>query len=351
MPTTPDQAIDLRSDTVTLPTAQMLDAMRCAPLGDDGYGEDPTVNRLEALAADKVGTEAALFVPSGTMGNLLAIMVHTQPGEEVIFEAGAHSFLFEAGGYARVAGCAGRLIAGRYGALDPADVERAIRPPDAHQPRTGLICIENTNNRAGGTVVWPEQLASVREVARRYQIPFHMDGARFFNAVVASGRPPLDFTQHVDSLMFCLSKGLSAPVGSILAGTAQLIQKARSLRLVLGGRMRQVGVLAAAGVVALETMIARLAEDHENARRLAEGIISIPVGSIDMASVQTNMVYVGALDAHAFVTALENRGVRCLATSDTQVRLVTHRGITIDDIDRALEIIREVKTLGILSHA
>ena len=344
--TTRFEPIDLRSDTVTLPTLEMLEAMRHAQLGDDGYGEDPTVIRLERIAADKVGKEAAMFVPSGTMGNLCAILTHTRPGDEIIFEESAHSYLFEAGGFARVAGCTSCTIKGHHGALDPLAVERAVRPADVHQPRTGLVWIENTNNREGGTIVWPAQVAELAKIAKRHRIPIHMDGARLFNAVVATGKSAHDFTRHVDSVMFCLSKGLSAPVGSILAGPRTFVDGARSQRLVLGGRMRQVGVLAAAGIVALETMIDRLAEDHAHARMLAEGLVTASVGSIDMSKVQTNMVYVGALRAPEYVLQLERRGVRCLATGDHRIRLVTHRGIQKGDIERAIETMQKVWSKG-----
>jgi threonine aldolase len=327
----------------------MLEAMRQSPLGDDGYGEDPTVNRLQAMAADKVGKEAAMFVPSGTMGNLCAILSHTRPGDEIIFEKDVHSYLFEAGGFARVAGCTSCTVEGHLGAPDPEVVERAIRPFDIHQPKTGLVWIENTSNRAGGTVVWPAQLAEINLVAKRHQLPFHMDGARLFNAVVAAGKPATDFTRHVDSVMFCLSKGLSAPVGSILAGPRDFIERARSHRLLLGGRMRQAGVLAAAGIVALEHMIDRLAEDHENARMLADGLVASGIGTIDVASVQTNMVYVASVDASALVAELEQRGVRCLATSDSSIRMVTHRGIQHDHIVRALGIMRQAWAQGSFS--
>ena len=303
--------IDLRSDTVTLPTQEMYRAMAAAELGDDVYGEDPTVNRLEELAAARVGKEAALFVPTGTMGNEVAVMTHARRGDEVIVDVGSHIYDAEVGGLAVLAGVQARPLAGRLGRLDPTAVEAAVRPDDVHFPRTGLLCLEDPHNGAGGTVAPPEAIAELAEVAHRHGFPVHLDGARLFNAAVALGIPAARLAAPADSVMFCLSKGLCAPVGSMLAGSAAFIAEARRNRKLMGGGMRQAGVLAAAGIVALESMVDRLADDHVNARRLAEGLASLPGLRVDLESVQTNMVYAdtGPGDAPAVVAMLAAGGV------------------------------------------
>lgn len=338
--------VDLRSDTVTLPTEEMLEAIRRAELGDDGRGEDPTVARLESLAAEKMGKEAGLLVTSGTQGNLVSLKAHTQPGDEVIMEAEAHVYWYEVGGLAAVAGLMSRTIKGEMGALDPRAVEEAIRPANVHYPRTALICLENTHNRAGGTVITPEQMAAVAEVAHRHGIPVHLDGARVFNAAVALGVDVKEITKHVDSVTFCLSKGLSAPVGSVVCGSAEFIERARRVRKMLGGTLRQAGIIAAAGIVALEKMVDRLAEDHENARLLGEALAEVPGLTVDLRTVQTNMVrfLVSDLgvDAATFLGHLERYGVRALAHGTHAIRFVTHRGITRDDVAYASECVRKV---------
>ncbi len=340
-----DPIVDLRSDTVTLPTDDMLEAIKTAELGDDVYGEDSTVNALEELAAEKTGKEAALLVTSGTQGNLVSLLSHARRGEELILEAESHIYYYEVGGVSAVAGLIPRPIKGRKGTLDPTHVEAAIRPRDIHQPKTTLLCIENTHNRAGGTVLSPDIMASLEEVARRRGLSVHLDGARIFNAAVALKADVKDFTRHVDSIMFCLSKGLSAPVGSLVAGDESFIEKARKSRKMLGGGMRQAGIIAAPGLIALEKMVDRLEEDHRNARYLAEGLSKIEGIEVDLNSVQTNIVVSNVRklgsSSTAFVEALNERGVKALNFGDFTVRMVTHRGILEEDIKYTLSIIKE----------
>jgi len=337
--------IDLRSDTVTKPTPQMREAMAKAKVGDDVYGEDPTINRLEALGARMVGKEAAVFVPSGTMGNQAAIMAWTQRGDEIILESQSHIYMYEAGGPAVLSGVQTRGIAGHYGAMDPEEVRLAIRKPNIHFPRTGLICLENTHNRSGGCVLPIDNMKAIYEIAKENDVFVHLDGARVFNAAVALGVDVKQITKYADSVQFCLSKGLCAPVGSLIAGSKSFIEKARKCRKILGGGMRQAGILAAAGIVALETMVARLAEDHANAKRLAEGLSKIEGLEIDMDSVQTNMVLVGTknlgMEASEFAALMKSYGVLFNATFPYKVRLVTHHDVTTEDIDEAIRRISE----------
>ncbi len=323
------RSIDLRSDTVTLPTPEMFRAMVTAELGDDVYGEDPTVRRLEELAAALVGKEAALFVPTGTMGNQVAVMTHARRGEEVIVDVGSHIYQAEVAGLAVLAGVQARPLSSRLGRLDPADVEAAIRPDDVHYPRTGLLCLENTHNGAGGTVTPVEGVRQLAEVAHRQGIPVHLDGARLFNAAVALGVPAAQIAAPVDSVMFCLSKGLCAPVGSLLAGSAAFVTEARRNRKLMGGGMRQAGVLAAAGIVALQSMVDRLTDDHANARVLAEGLAALPGLYVDLETVQTNMVYAGTESgaADAVVAALAAAGVLINPVGPSRVRFVTHKDV------------------------
>ena len=267
--------IDLRSDTVTRPSEGMRRAMYEAEVADDTYEGDPTVNRLQELAAEKTATERALFVASGTMGNLLGFLVNANAGEEVILGDSAHQFLWEVASFARVAQLAAHTVPFHNGWLDPQEVEAAIRLPFREATRTALICVEDPTNTGGGLVIPPEHLAKIADVARRHGLRMHMDGARFFNAVVASGRPAGDFTQYVDTMSFCLSKGLGCPFGAMFCGRSELIERAVAFRQMLGGGMRQAGIMAAAGVYALEHNIARMAEDHANAKRLAAGIVDL----------------------------------------------------------------------------
>lgn len=336
----------MRSDTVTRPTPEMREAMFRAEVGDDVYGEDPTVNRLEELGASMVGKEAAVFVPSGTMGNQVSIMSHTQRGDEIIMEEMAHIFTYEVGAPAVLAGVQIRTIRGTYGVMDPEEVERAIRKPNIHFPRTSLICLENTHNRSGGCVIPIENMKAIYEIAGRYGVRVHLDGARVFNAAVALGVDVKEITRYCDSVQFCLSKGLSAPVGSLVAGSRDFVERARKARKMLGGGMRQAGILAAAGIVALTKMVGRLKEDHDNARFLAEKLVGVPGLFIDMKTVQTNMVVVGTrelgVDGPEFVAALRRRGVLCNADLPYRVRLVTHREVSRADVEEAAGIIAEV---------
>jgi threonine aldolase len=342
----PKEIIDLRSDTVTLPTEEMLDAIRQAKLGDDVFGEDPTVNRLEKMAAEKMGKEAALLVTSGTQANLISIMSNTQHGELVILEAESHIYWYEVGGISALAGLLPWPVKSRFGAPAPEDVEAAIRPQNIHFPRSSLICLENTHNRHGGTVITPDQIKAISEVAQAHNLKLYLDGARIFNAAVALRADVKEFTKHVDNLMFCLSKSLCCPVGSLLVGTEEFIEKSRKMRKVLGGGMRQAGIIAAPGIVALENMIDRLEEDHRNARRLAEGISTIDRLQIDLSRVQTNMVCfdVGGLGitADLFTSKLRQKGVLALGLAKKNLRMVTHRGIEKEHIEKSIAAIESV---------
>ncbi len=333
--------IDLRSDTVTLPTEAMRRAMAKARLGDDVFGEDPSVRQLEDLAAELTGKEAALFVPSGTMANLVSLLTHCQRGDEFIVGDQAHIFYYEQGGSAQVGGVHPRTVANRPdGTLDLEAVRHAVRADDVHFPRSRLIALENTHNRCSGTPLPTDYLAAVADLAADVGLKLHVDGARIFNAAVALGVTVKQLAESADSLSFCLSKGLAAPVGSLVCAHRDFIARARRHRKVLGGGMRQAGVLAAAGIVALETMTDRLVEDHANAQRLARGLDAMPGVRIDPASVRTNIVYVdfepSAPPATAVVNRLAAKGVGVLATGPEQIRAVTHWGITAEDIELAL---------------
>jgi threonine aldolase len=337
---TRDKIIDLRSDTVTRPTEAMRRAMYEAEVADDSYDGDPTVIRLQEMAAELTGKEAALLVTSGTMGNLVGVLVHTRPGQEVILGDQSHVYLWEVGGIARVAGCVTHAVPFHRGWLDPAEIEAAIRPAAREAARTGLICVEDTSNVGGGAVIPPQHLARVWGVARRHELPVYMDGARFFNAVVASGRPPQDFGQYVDTLSFCLSKGLGAPFGGLLCGSREAIERAIVFRQMLGGGMRQAGVMAAAGIVALETGIERLAEDHANAKKLALGLAERFPGCCDPDTVETNLFHVQVakigMSGQELADYLAGEGIRVFA-GDPRMRFATHNMITSRDIDEVLE--------------
>jgi threonine aldolase len=337
--------VDLRSDTLTLPTAEMREAMARAEVGDDVWEEDPTVQRLEALAAERLGKEAALFVTSGTQGNLVSVLAQTRPGQEVVLDAHAHIFNAEVASAAVIGGVQMRPTVTERGFLSPAQVREAIRGANIHVPPTGLVCIENTHNRHGGTCCTPDEIAEVAAVAHGSGVPVHLDGARIFNAAVALGRPARDFARDVDSVTFCVSKGLSAPVGSLICGSAELIGRCRRTRKMLGGGMRQAGIIAAAGIVALERMVDRLAEDHVNARALAEGLARLPRISVDLATVQTNIVILrvdrpGGADA--LVAGCAARKVKLHAMSPTFIRCVTHKDVDADDVARALDAFTEI---------
>ena len=334
------KSINLMSDTVTHPTEEMLKAMCQAPLGDDVQKADPTVNKLQKLAAEMVGMEDALFVPSGTMGNLIAMLCHCPPGSEIILEEKCHISKFEAGGVARIAGLMPNPIKGKLGIMDPDDVKAAIRKKDVHYPDLGLLSVENTHNMGGGTVYPLEYLKEYRKLADEQGIKFHMDGARVFNAAAYLQVDVKEIVKHTDSITFCLSKGLSAPVGSLLCGTKEFIAKSLKARKMLGGGMRQAGVLAAAGIVALEQMTSRLLDDHKNAQKLAQGLNAVNGITVDLASVQTNLVYFsfhGDKDAYFFARELGKYGVICDARNSKVMRVVTHRHITPEDVGYVLE--------------
>jgi threonine aldolase len=325
--------IDLRSDTVTRPTAAMREAMASAEVGDDVYGEDPTVNRLEAAAAEVFGREAGIFLPSGTMGNQIAIRLHTQHGLEVICESRAHVLDWEMAMVAAFSGCVPRAVVAERGILTWELIRQAIGPKLYYRAQTGLICLENTHNMAGGTVTPLANLEAIWAGAREAGLPVHLDGARVFNAAAALGVGVAELTRGFDTVMFCLSKGLGAPVGSMLVGSRKVIEQARVHRKALGGGMRQAGILAAAGLIALREMPARLHEDHANARLLAETVAAQLGAEIDLDAVQTNIVIftlINGGDAMAFAAAMKQKGVLVSVTGPHAVRLVTHY-----DVDRA----------------
>ena len=340
--------IDYRSDTVTLPTDEMLEAIRHAKLGDDVFREDSTVNRLEQLAAEKMGKEAALLVSSGTQANLISLMSNCNRGKLVILEAESHIYWYEVGGISMIAGLFPWPVKSIFGILDPKDVEAAIRPSNIHFPEPALICIENTHNRHGGTIINPHQIEAISEVAhnRARGLKLYMDGARIFNAAVALKVDVKEFTKHVDNLMFCLSKSLCCPVGSLLVGTSDFIERSRKFRKVLGGGMRQAGIIAAPGIVALERMIDRLEEDHRNARSLAKGIAKIEGIQIDLNRVQTNMVYFDitglGISTDLFVSKLKENGILALPLTENKMRMVTHRGIEKEHIKKSVEVIENI---------
>lgn len=338
--------IDLRSDTVTQPTAAMRAAMANAEVGDDVYGEDPTVNRLEAMAAALVGKPAALFVPSGVMGNTIAIKCHTQHGQEVICESRAHVLDWELSMMAWFAGCLARPVDAPLGIMTWDTIALAIKKPGPHNAPTALITIENTFNMAGGTVYPVDVIDDVCARAHSLQIPVHMDGARLFNAAVALQVPASRLVQHIDTVMFCLSKGLGAPVGSLLAGPAELIAQARSYRKRLGGGMRQAGILAAAGLIALTDGVQRLHEDHANAQHLAQSIANLPGIKIDPAHVPTNIVLFEVthptLSNTDIVQAWAARGIKTLTIGPNKIRAITHCDVTREDCSTAASALREI---------
>jgi len=338
--------IDLRSDTVTKPTLAMREAMALAEVGDDQFGEDPTVRRLEELAALLLGKEAAVYVASGTMGNLAALLTHCGRGDEVVMGDECHIFWFESGGAAALGGMPFALIpTSANGELPLARVEAAIRQTRPGYPRTGVICIENTHNRCSGTVLSQSYLSDLKELSERHGVPIHMDGARIFNAAAGSDLPVDVIASYADSVQFCLSKGLGAPVGSLIAGDAEFIQRARGARKILGGAMRQSGVIAAAGVVALTEMVDRLPEDHRRARRLAEGLAAIDGVTLELDLVQSNIVIfqtAPSVNHPVFVEEMKARGVLISNYGARGLRMVTHYHISDDDIDTALGCAAEV---------
>lgn len=336
--------IDLRSDTVTQPTDEMREAMARAVVGDDVYGDDPTVCLLEKKAAEYAGKEAALFVPSGTMGNQLAVMTHTSRGDEIIAEENCHIVQHEVGATAVLSGVVLRTIRGDKGIMDPKDVRKAIREEDIHFPRTGLLCMENA--LSNGTVVPLDRMKEIYDIARNNDIPVHLDGARLFNAAACLGVKASQITQYTDSVMFCLSKGLCAPVGSMLAGSSKFIEKARKNRKLLGGGMRQAGILAAAGLIALEKMPERLHIDHENAKYLAKRLMEIPGIKLVPESVQIDMVFFDmedtGVDSEKLVAGLYSKGVKINGIEGGLMRFVTNNDVSREDIDYTIACMKEI---------
>ena len=337
--------IDLRSDTVSKPSQEMRRAMAEAEVGDDVFGEDPSVNRLQDLAAHMLGKEAALYVPSGTMANQISIKVHTQPGDEVIMERTSHPFNSESGGLAALSGVQVNLQDGERGVLSPEQVARGIRHGnDVHNAPTRLVSLENTHNRGGGAVYPMDRIKDIHDVARAQGLAMHLDGARLMNATVASGLKAPEITQYFDSCTLCLSKGLGAPVGSVIAASADFIGKAQRYRKMFGGGMRQAGILAAAGIYALENNVERLADDHFNAKLLAERISGAPGLRVEPANVETNIIYLqldldeARVDAPGLAAAMSQRGVLALAMGRTGMRLVTHLDVSREQVERAAEI-------------
>lgn len=341
------RTIDLRSDTLTQPTPAMRQAMADAEVGDDVFKEDPTVAKLEEMAADRMGKQAALFVASGTMGNLTSLLTHCGRGDEIILGDQSHIFYYEQGGAAALGGIHPRTIPNNPdGTLNVSDITDAIRGEDVHFPRSRLIVLENTHNRCTGAPLTAEYTASVARLAHDRDMRLHIDGARIFNAAAALGVNVRDLARHADSISFCLSKGLAAPVGSLVCGDRQFIDQARRNRKVLGGGMRQAGILAAAGIVALNEMADRLIDDHANARRLAEGLAALPDILVNPSDVKTNIVFFdlapGAMTPTAFVEKAGREGVRLLPLGPSRIRAVTHYHISTDDIMRALEIFQRL---------
>lgn len=332
--------IDLRSDTITKPTPAMREAMARAEVGDDVFGDDPTVAQLEAHVAELLGKEAALFTVSGTMANQLAVRSQTEAGDEILVEGNSHIYYYESGGPAALAGVMCRCLPGVRGVFSSADLEAALRPADQHFPPTKLVCVENTHNRGGGSL-WPlERIHEVAEASRRHGLRLHLDGARLWNASIATGIPERDYAAPFDSVSVCFSKGLGAPIGSALCGSRELIQRARRFRKMYGGGLRQAGIIAAGALHALEHHRSRLAEDHANARALAAGLSPLPGLEIDPASVQTNivLVHLKAIAAPALAHDLNDAGVRVLATGPNTIRAVTNLMVSSSQIPAAIQV-------------
>jgi threonine aldolase len=340
--------IDLRSDTVTHPTEAMRQAMATAEVGDDVYGEDPTVNRLQEMAAERMGKQAGLFVPSGTMGNLAAILAHCGRGDEVILGNKAHTFLYEAGGISALGGVHSCQLPNQDdGTIILQDIQSAIRAKDAHQPISRLVCLENTHNRCGGVALTADYTQAVGELAHENGLSLHLDGARVFNAAIAQDVPARELVEPADSVTFCLSKGLSAPVGSVLCGSSEFITRAHRIRKQLGGGMRQAGILAAAGIVALETMVDRLADDHKRARYLAEGLSFLPWLVMDSGTPHTNMIFMSLgesfpADAHNVAEQLSRQGVKVGVVGRRRFRLVLHSWIDDQAVEKTILAFQDV---------
>lgn len=337
--------IDLRSDTITKPTQEMREAMYKAEVGDDVYGEDPTINELEHTAAKMLNKEAALFVTSGTQGNQIAVLTHCRQGDEIILDEDSHIVYYEGGAISAFAGVQPRTIKSKQGLMDPTTLANAIRANDIHFPDTSLICLENTHNRAGGAAISPEHMQKLYQIACEHNIPVHLDGARLFNAAVALNKPLSAFTEMTTTVQVCLSKGLGAPVGSILAGPKPFIDQARKWRKRLGGGLRQAGVLGAAGLVALTSMVDRLAEDHEHATILADGLRNIPHLNV-INTVDTNIVVIDVektnKSASELVAALKSKGVLAVGFGPTTIRFTTHFDVNKGQIEQAIEKIGQV---------
>jgi threonine aldolase len=338
--------IDLRSDTVTRPTPAMRKAMAEAEVGDDVFGEDPTVNTLQEKVASLLGKEAALFVPSGTMANQLSIKSHTQPGDEVIIEASSHPYNFEGGAGAALSGIQFQCLKGVRGILDASQIEEAIRPADHHFPITKLVCLENTHNRGGGSIYPLEKMAEIYRLAKSKGLLLHLDGARLWNASVATGIKPREYAQWADSVSVCLSKGLGAPIGSLAAGSKSFIDRVHRFRKMFGGGMRQAGIIAAAGIYALDHHLERLKEDHRNAKRLAVGLKEFKGISIDPKHVETNIVIFDVtntgMTGAQVAEAMKKQGVLIHAFGKTQIRLVTHLDVSSEDIEISLKAFKKV---------
>jgi len=338
--------VDLRSDTVTRPSPEMRRAMAEAQVGDDVFGDDPTVIRLQEKVAALLGKEAAIYVPSGSMANQTSIRAQTQPGDEIIAHADSHIYHYEAGAPAGLSGCSLRLLQGDRGLYDAASVRAAVRPPDSHYPRSALIVVENTHNRGGGSCWSIESIAAIRDVADEFQLRMHLDGARLMNACVAKGHSPTEYTRYFDTVSMCFSKGLGAPVGSAEAGTADTIRRVHRFRKMFGGGMRQAGIIAAGALYAIEHNIDRLAEDHANAARLAHAIANMPGVSTDPASAETNIVYFDVEErigtAKELCYALHEEHVWMLPIAPQRVRAVTHLDVDAQAVDHAIATINRV---------
>ena len=342
--------VDLRSDTVTKPTDEMRQLIATAKVGDDVLGDDPTIIALQNMISELLDKEAALFVPSGTMSNAIAIRTHTKPGDEIITESTSHIYIYEGGGYAALSGCSVALVPGKLGIMTPEDVEKAIRKSDGslgHFPNGSLVCVENTSNRGGGTCYSQENLDAIAKVAHENDCAVHMDGARLFNAAIATGTNPARIVRDYDSISICLSKGLGSPVGSLLVGSSEFIAQAHRWRKMFGGGMRQAGVIAAAGIYALENNISRLDDDHKRANKLASAINEMDMFSVNIEGVQTNMVYIeinGDLNANQVVEKLAEHDVHVLALGDNLLRAVTHIHITDEDINKSINAFKTISS-------
>ncbi len=335
--------VDLRSDTVTRPTPEMYEAMVSAPLGDDVLGDEPTVTALEKLAANTLGKEAAVFVPSGTMGNQIAILSWTQPGDAMIIEQDAHILFYESGGPGVHAGVVTWTLPSENGAMDPITIEERITSPSLHTPTTTLLCIENTHNRGGGTIIPQSRMKAYWELSEHRRLKVHLDGARIFNASIAQGIAASEVARFADSVSFCLSKGLSCPVGSVLTGPADFIARARQHRKRMGGSMRQAGVLAACGIYALNNLVDRLAEDHARAKRFASAISDLPGIRVELDNVQTNMVLVHTESpADAWAERLHDNNVWCFAVAPHRLRCVFHREVDDEKAEQAICVFRDL---------